>query len=249
MSVNKLISIKTPILDAIMDLGIDHMQDVPIFTRWASLAEKEINSYFQYQKKRTVLDINHCTANLPDDCCFLQRAVLGDLGEGCDDLFASICSQVTMESTTLNASSYSPFLVVDTGSGYTQNYGSVPGVVQDNKFIFNHDYDGKKLTIQYLGQVCDEEGFVKISQNHVQAITWYIKWKYFYRMRKINSLDYGKMNKAEQEWHRECANARAKDGVPTEGEVREMVAMLWDPYIGQGLGVGMFSTLSNTFGW
>lgn len=248
--INNLVSIKVPIVDAWDQLGLDHTQDIPVFVRWATLAEKNINSYFQFKKKRAVIDIVGCTACLPEDAAFVQRAVLGDLGEGCDDLFARLCTPVDLSSATLNASAASQgFLVLDYGTGYTDVVGSVPHVIQDNKIILNTDMTGRKLTVQYLGYECDDEGFLKVGANHVQAIMWFIIWRYYFRMKKKNSLDYGQMNKAEQEWHRECANARARDGVPTESEQNEMANMISNPYIGNSVGVGMFTTLSNTFGW
>ena len=42
MSINRLVSIKVPILDAQAFLGIDHDKDIPFMTRLATLAEKEI---------------------------------------------------------------------------------------------------------------------------------------------------------------------------------------------------------------
>lgn len=249
--INNLVSIKVPIIDAWDQLGLDHTQDMPIFTRWATLAEKNISSYFQFKKKRAVIDIVGCTACLPEDAAFVQRAVVGDLGEGCDDLFNRLCSSVEVSSATLNASAASQsFLIVDVGAGYTEVLGSVPHVIQDNKIILNSSsMDGGKLTVQYLGYECDEQGFLKVGANHVQAIMWFIIWRYYFRMKRKNSLDYGQMNKAQEEWNRECANARARDGAPTESEQGEMAAMISDPYIGNSLAVGMFSTLGNSYVW
>jgi hypothetical protein len=247
MSINKLISIKNPIVDAMDQLGIDYIQDIPVFTRWAVLAEKNIGSYFQFELKRKVIDIVGCTACLPEDAAFLQMAILGDLGDDCANLFTTACSQVALSSATLNASAETTtFLIVDMGTGYTSYIGSIPHVVQNNKVILNQNLDGQSLTVQYLGYKCDEEGFLMVGENHIQAITWFIIWRYYFRMKRKNSLDYGQMNKAEQEWHRECANSRARDGAPTDSEQQEMAMMIANPYSGNSLGVGMFSTLSNT---
>lgn len=247
MSINKLISIKIPILDAMDQLGLDHEQDRPLFTRWATLAEKDISSKYQFERKIAVLDIVNCTAKLPSDARYVQRAILGDLGCECRDLFATLCSAIPLSSATLNASADGNFLVVDMGTGYTQIMGSIPHVIQDNKIILNQNLDGQKLTIQYLGYKTDEEGFMMVGENHVPAIMWFIIWRYYFRKRNKNSLDYGQMNKAEQEWNRECSNARAKDNELTESERNEIACMLNDPYIGWGLEVGMNTTLG--IGW
>lgn len=244
MSINKLISIKNPIIDAIDQLGLDHTQDEPVFTTWAIKAEEKIGSYFQYEKKRAVLTIENCIAKLPPDARFLQRAVLGDLGCDCADLFNSLCSQIPLASNILNASAASTsFLIVDMGTGYTDVIGSIPHVVQDNKIILTQNLDGKKLTIQYLGYKTDCDGFVEINANHTDAIMWFIIWKYWYRKRNLSPMEQGKMNEAKREWHTQCAHSRAVDGEPTESEKLEMNRMMHDPLIGMGLDMGMHTTL------
>lgn len=246
MSINKLISIRNPIVDAMDMLGLDHAQDMPIFTTWAITAEKNIDSYFQYQKKRAVIPIENCIAKLPADATHVQRAILGDMGCDCADLFNTICSTIPLSATILNASAaLSTFLIVDIGSGQTNTYGSIPHVIQDNKIILNQNLNGQKLTVQYLGYKVDCDGFLEISQNHVQAIMWFIVWRYWYRKRNLSPMEQGKMNTAMQEWNRECANARAVDGVPTESEQEEIAQMLNDAYIGRGLSIGMRTTLSD----
>ncbi len=245
MSINSLISIKNPIVDAQMQLGLDTMQDIPLFTRWATLAEKEISSYFQFVKKRKVIDICGCTAILPCDAYELQCAVLGDMGESCEDLVGAICGcgGGTAFSTTAVVGS---FLIVDIGFDFTNYLGVLPYVIQNNKVILNQNYDGQKLTIQYLGYESDDEGFLMVGQNHVNAINCYIRYNYHLRrMAKVGAtyLDRDLMREAKEEWNRECANARAKDGKPTPSEQIEMANMVSDPLIGNGLRIGIFNDL------
>jgi hypothetical protein len=245
MSINKLVSIKNPIIDAIALLGLDHHQDMPWFTRLATMAEKEINSYYQYKKKIAVLPIVNCSAKLPADARYVQRAILGDLGCDCADLFKNVCSQISLSSSVINASAATnTFLVVDMGTGYSTITGSIPHTIQDNKIILNNNYDGQSLTIQYLAYQTDEEGFLMIGENHVNAIKWNIVWHYWYRKRTKNSLDYGQMNIAFEQWHRECANARAKDSELTESDRDEINYMLHDPFVGMGMDLNV-----NTISW
>jgi len=133
-----------------------------------------------------------------------------------------------------------------TGGGSTV-WTSIPHVVQNNKIILDKNYNGQKLTIQYLGLETDCDGFVMISQNHVQAIMWNIIWKYYFQKKAMNSLEYGKMNDAKVEWNRECAHARAVDGELTESERDRIVTMLHDPYIGKGL--ALQPTGANNYIW
>jgi hypothetical protein len=245
MSINKLVSIENPILEAMDQLQLEgQVNNKPLFTSWATTAEKKINSYFQYCRKRTVVDIVGCTACLPPDARYVQLAILGDLGEGCDDLYSRTCSLIPMESATINAStSVSSLLVVDMGVGFTEFLGSIPHTVMNNQIILNRNLDGKKLTIQYLGYKTDPNGFMMVGENHIQAIMWFIIWRYYFRLKRKSPFDYGQMNKAEQEWHRECANARALDNEISDTDREEINRMLNDPFLGRGLEVTMSTTL------
>ena len=248
MSINKLISIHNPIIDAMTLLQIDHDKFMPNFTRWAVLAEKEIGSSMQFKKKRAVLTVTNCVAKLPLDAAYVQIAILGDHGLGCDDLIDNACA--FFNNVNAFGSGGSTFLVVDVAGSLTgvgANYGRVDYQIQDNKIVLNNCRDTQKLTIQYLAAVTDEDGFPKVGQNHVLAITWYIVWMYYFSKTGMNSMEYGKMNKAEQEWHRECSHARAQDGAPTDSDKRIIVAQLHNPYAGIGLSVGMYTTLGNTW--
>jgi hypothetical protein len=246
MSINKLISIRTPIVDALELCGADHDKDIPVLMRWAILAEKDISSYYQYVRKIAVLDITNCTACLPDDAAYLQRAMLGDYGCDCGDLFQKYCFQSQMSSTTINTSpDQNSFLIVDIGQASSFSVSSVPHEVQGNKIIFATNLDAQKVTIQYLAYDTDCDGFLNISENHVQAITYNLCWKYYLRKKKKSNDDFAMVNKYEAYWHRECANARARDGVLTESERDKIVARHHDPYIGIGLGLGMNTTLGN----
>jgi hypothetical protein len=248
MSINKLISIKNPIVDAMDFVGIDHDKHIPLFTRFATLAEKEIGSWYQYVQKREVLDIKDCVACLPNDAVYIDVAILGDLGCECGDLNAYLCNGgINLPSSYGTAEN--SFLVVDIGDA--ANGGSLRGFVnfqiQNNKMIFENNLDGQKITIQYLTYETDCDGFTMVGENHVNAIRWYIIWMYYFRKSGINSLEYGKMNKAEQEWNRECAHARAQDAELTPSERRKIVAMYHNPYSGISLNTGMYTTLGNRF--
>jgi hypothetical protein len=242
MSINKLISIRNPIVDAMDFLNIDHDKLIPKFTRFAEVAEKEIGSWVQYEIVRKVIPITNCTACLPNDAIYIQVALLGDHGEGCADLMNRVC-------TTLNAQRnygtvQNTFFVIDMGTG-TSDYigGSIPYQMQNNKLVFEQNYDGQSVTIQYLRYKVDCDGFMEVGENHVQAIKWYIVWQYLFGKSSMNSLEYGKMNKAEQEWHRECAHARAQDAELSQSDRTNMVRQYHNPFSGIGLSVGMNTTL------
>ena len=247
MSQNKLVSIHVPIVDAMEFLHIDHDKLIPLFTRYATIAEKQIGSAAQYELKRKVIDINQCTACLPNDCVIVEIGLLGDHGENCDNLLRSICSGVTYPNVygTVN----NTFLVVDmndNGAGITM--GSVPFTIQNNKLIFEtSNYSGKKMTVQYLAYKTDCDGFMEVGENHVDAIRWYIVWMYLMGKTGINSLEYGKMNTAREEWNRECSHARAMDSIPSPSDRKKIVGMMHDPHAGISLSEGMFTTLGGMY--
>lgn len=244
MSINKLISIKNPIVTAMDTLNIDHDKFIPKFTRLAVEAEKEIGSWYQYEIKRAVLPIVNCTACLPDEAVYVQVAILGDLGESCADLVANVCNTLNLPNTTGTVAN--SFLVVDVGDADgTTIRGYINHQIQNNKLIFESNLDGQSVTIQYLAYVTDCDGFLEISENHVLAIKWYIIWQYYFGKTSLNSLEYGKMNKAEAEWHRECSHARAQDAQITQSDWAKIVGMYHNPMGGIGLAYGMNTTLGN----
>lgn len=247
MSVNRLISIHNPIIDAMNLCNIDHDKDIPFFTRLAILAEKEIGSTYGYVTKREVLTISNCVACLPNDAEYVEIAILGDLGCDCEDLNTIVCGTgINLESTT--GTVYNTFLVVDIGDGSEGGtIGYVDFSIQNNKMVFGSNRDGQKITVQYQTPAVDCDGFVEVSQNHIQAIKWYIVWMYYFRKTGINSLEYGKMNTAFEEWKRECSHARAQDAELTPTQRLNLRRMYNNPYAGDSLSDGMRTTLGGNW--
>ncbi len=244
MSINKFISIKNPIVDALDMVGGDKNKEMPIYINWAVKAEKRIGSPAGLKRgMKKVIPIKGCIAELPDSVVILERALLGDHGCECDDLFISIFNQGTTEGgSSLDVQG---FLIVDLAQNSVSVMGIVPYKVQDNKIHFAKNHDGESVTIQYTGYEEDCDGFIKISENHNEAIQQFILWKYIERSRigpnPQKRLAYEDKKDAEREWHRLCANARGLDAVLSEPEQLEIAAMLNDPYAGRGLVIGMSS--------
>lgn len=242
MSINKLVSIKNAIINAQDYLGIDHDKDIPFFTNLATEAEKKIGSMWQLERKRKVLKIEGCTALLPLDAVKLEVAIMGDLGEGCQDLLMTFTTGVT--NNVINTNANATFLVIDiANSESTPAFGYVQHSIQNNKIIFVNDFCGEYVTIQYLAMKLDCDGFLEIGQNHIEAITWYIIFRYLFRKSMSNYMERDKMMMAKQEWERCCANARAMDNEPTQSQHRDMVRMFHNPHSGIGLWQGMNTTL------
>lgn len=239
MAINKLISIKVPVLEALGDMGIDHAKNVPDFIRWAARAEREIGSYFSFKKQITVLTVDKYRAELPCDARHAQRVILGDYGCDAYDLFDYICTV----NNTISFSATDTFLVVDNpGAGREIMMGPLKWQVQNNHIILNSNYDKQKITVQYLGLEKDQEGFPLVCENHIEAIIEYIMYRYAKRSRfTMNKMDIGDVQIMERNWGRLAAEARAMDDDISESD-RDAIAMLLNDPIsgGYGMAVGQY---------
>ena len=240
MSINKLVSVNNVIINLLDDLALDHTKYKPMFTNWAIWAEKQIGSFYQYEKKFAVLDICGCHAELPCDAKYLQRAIMGDRGCDCTDLYNSVCgnllSNVNVTSGSFDSTS---FLVVDlpasaTAESGTFSFGFVGYDIQDNKIIFKQNLDGQKVTIQYLGLKCDCDGIPLVGENHLEALAEYCMYK-FRRRNPKSGIQLGMIRDHKQAWEQLAARARGDDAEVNDSDQKRIVALLHDPYAGKGL--------------
>ncbi len=236
MAINKLISIKQPILEASEDMGFDITRDKPTFAMWAVRAEKDIGSYYSYKRQRAVLTIKGCCAELPSNAAFLKAVVMGDHGCGCEELFNNLYTWAS--SSAISATE--TFLIIDRPD--TNNFclgGSSYGI-QDNAILFSTNMDGQKVTIEYLGLEEDCDGFVLVNENHVPAIIEYIMWKFCIRSRFSNlKMELGDTKMHQMEYFRLASDSRAMDATLTESDRAEIISLLRDPFSGMGLELGI----------
>ncbi len=250
MSINKLVSIKSAVQDTFEDTGIDITKDIPVFTRWAVNAEKEIGSFYSYRKKTSVLTINQCRAKLPCDAMSVQIVVSGDQGCDCADLFnrCSLLGDNSFPVTPLTTfSNLNSFLIIDSTLGLNNLcFGNISWSIQNDNLVFNQNLDGQKVTIQYLGLETDCDGFPMICENHLEAITEFIMYKYCIRSRFSSmKMDLGDTKLHFAEWNRLCSHARAMDNDLSQSDKNEIYCMIHNPLSGWGLTLGMHQPL----GW
>jgi len=143
------------------------------------------------------------------------------------------------------------FLVVDVPeTGGSTRIGIGPRYeVQDNCIVFKSDFNGDDITVEYLGLVEDDDGFVMVGENHIEAIVAYIMFKYAARSR----FSPDKMTVQDRqllllEYENLVTGARADDSELTESERQEIVNMLHDPFSGYGLETGMFNNNDSYYG-
>lgn len=234
MSINKLISIKVPVLEALGDMGIDHAKNLPDFIRWAVRAEREIGSYYSLERQIQVLTVDKYRAELPCEAMYAQRVLLGDYGCDVFDLFNTWCLGVTKPVTFALTDS---FLVIS-NPGETSPFmlSGMTWEIQDNFIVLSQNYDREKITVQYLGLAKDEDGFPKICENHVEAIIAYIMFRYATRSRFTqNKMDLGDSLEFKRQWGTLAREARAMDDQFTESQRAAILDILHDPMSGPGL--------------
>jgi hypothetical protein len=249
MSINRLVSIKNAIQNALDMLGIDRAKDMPVLMTFAMDAEKAIGGVGSFKRHKKVLDIHGCKAELPCNVEKLEAAILGLTDCSCNDI-RDFCSPAFATSGTGNITSdTNGFLVIDLPSGGSTSYSYVDYEVQNNCLIFYNNLDGKKIAVQYLGYELGEDEFPLISENHVRAISAYIQWQYALRSKySSNPLPDMLLMENKREWFRLASNARALDAELQPAEKEDIAQMLSDnPYAGRGLHVGMNLTYWNRY--
>lgn len=244
--INKLVSTNNVILNLLDSLALDHDKYRPMFTNWILWAERQIGSPYSYVKKHKVLTIKDCYAELPNDAMYLQIAILGDLGDCCQDIFDSTCNGITQALlTNQSVAATGGFLVVDLNGLQSTDtsfeYGFVQYLIQNNKIVFLNNYDGRKVTIQYLGKETDCDGFPLVNENHLEALEEYCRYKWSGRNIK-SGIDIGVNRDAEQRWRRLAASAGADDRMFNDSEYKMISEMVNNPWAGKGLWLGMYPT-------
>lgn len=241
MSVNKLVSINEAIQRSCFDMGIDADSHFAAMTLWAYDGERQIGSYYGWERKIAVLDVIGGIAKLPKGATRVQVVIMGD--QGCEnrDLFDNLrsCSSTNAFVSETGGTS---FLVVDVPSDEPCcSTSSIGWEIQDNSIIFASVVADQKCTVQYLGFKEDSEGMLMVNENHLLAISYYIKMMFAERSRwSSNKMDLADIANFNNKWKQERGSAIAKDNVMSDSDRLEVVAMLHDPWGGMGLEVGMY---------
>jgi hypothetical protein len=237
MAVNKLISIKVPVLEALQDMGIDHAKYIPDFIRWAARAENIIGSYYSYRRKIKRIKVDKYRAELPCDAKFVQRIVLGDHECKTYDLYNTICGMT--QQLNFQEDSNTGFVVVDKPDGQIDlQFGHFKWEVQDNHIILSADYDKQYITVQYLGLQEDSEGLPMVMENHIEAIVDFIMLRVAKRSRfSPQKMDLGDVQMLERSFRDNASAARSDDAEISEADRDEIVAMITDPLSGYGMQV------------
>ncbi len=230
----KHVSIRQAVTVAAENMGLEGQLNklYPLFTLWATEAERRIGSYTQYDEKILVLDVQDCYSEpLPCSAVAVLGVIAGDHGCDCRLLFRNAFTNYSAQAVGPNAQ-YG-FFVLDGGT-----ISCTPALqwrLTDGRIHFvGGTYKAGKITVKVLAQQ-EEDGFIKVVEHHIYAIAEFIRWMWMKRSRTDPSgkLYYqGEIQSAQIEWSRLCANARATDGEPTPDQENAIKAMANDPTSG-----------------
>jgi|TARA_R100000084_G_C4654329_1_gene151835 hypothetical protein len=202
----KRVSVKRVVATVMRNMDIsDASKNFYNFVEWAFEAERKIGSYKTFVKKTATLSIANKQASLPND--FLSLIDVKKSGDASSSTYFSQ-SSATFPADTDRQNSF--YLTEDTINVSTNDVSS--------------------LDVAYYAIDTDEEGFPTIADNHEDAVSAYIMWKY-----KARDYYNGKLARAiyvdmERNWSRLCAQARGNDNMPTPIEMKKAAA-IWNTLV------------------
>lgn len=234
-----------PIQTAMDNMAIEDNRMIPVFQGWVAEADEKIGSFYSYEKKIKVLDVSDCKVELPCDVVAVMAIIIGDHGCECDTKFDNFYSSVDdFTSVNVNVNGVG-FAVVDGGGGLNSLGNHPTYVIQGNNLVFDHKLNQGKVTVQYLGYILDDDGFIMVNDTHVDAIAQYIEMKQALRSRwtpsKEISINETAIREMTKEWHRKCRHARAEDAKPSESELLEIKNLVNDPLSGVGMAMWRYN--------
>lgn len=237
---NDLVSIKEPINRALDNMAMDEIDAVPIMIDWAIECDRDrIGSYYNYEERIHVLDVNECKAKLPCGTEVIVGVLLGDCGCDCGLFFnVGLSKHKSGKITSLDEG----LIVIDASSGPTVTTSGLRYTIQNNHLVFEANLDEQKVTVKTLGYKLDNNGFPMINRNHIPAISSFLEWKVAKRNRwkpKAVKFSASELREMERIWEDECADARAKDNLETPSSRDEIALLINDPLTGYYQGVDL----------
>jgi len=202
----KRVSVKRVVATVMRNMDIsDVSKNFYHFVEWAFEAERKIGSYKTFVKRTATINIVNKQASLPND--FLSLIDVKKSGDASSSTYFSQ-SSATFPADTDKQNSF--YLTEDTINVSTNDVSS--------------------LDIAYYAVDTDSEGFPTIADNHEDAVSAYIMWKY-----KARDYYNGKLARAiyvdmERNWSRLCAQARGNDNMPTPIEMKKAAA-IWNTLV------------------
>ena len=204
--VARRVSVKRVAANVIRNLEIqDGSKNFYNFVEWAFDAERKIGSYKTFVKKTATINIVNKQASLPND--FLSLIDVKKSGDA-------------------SSSTY-----------FSQSSASFPSDVdKQNTFYLTEDTvnvstnDVSSLDVAYYAVDTDDEGYPTIADNHEDAVSSYLMFKYKARDYYNGKLARGIYMDMQQNWNRLCAQCRGSDNLPTPIEMKKAAA-IWNTLV------------------
>jgi hypothetical protein len=234
---NKLVSIKSAVVNLIEDTQHEeYMMMLPTLIKWGLQADQKIGSYYQYKKVIRVLAVKDCKVIIEPQAVCILGIVLGDHGCTCGTIFDKIYSQFKTLPDAFDSNL--TFTYYDESIGYDE----VDWEIQGNNIVFPFGYDdGQLMTIMFLEYEMDNEKFPLVHYCNLEAITSFITLKLTSQKTHKTFLRGGNLymdmaykKQCRRDWNRECSNARAILGEPTNSQINEIGEILNNPLSGKG---------------
>jgi len=236
----KKVTIKRAILDMIEETDDTLLRELPLLKKWAVKADARIGSYYNYEKKNYVIEVENCSADIPCGVVHVLGIILGDAGCDCDVDFTSSMNIWTDTLDYISTDVLESQVV--TWSDGTANIVQLDWEIQNGKIVFSSDYDGQYITIQGLSYEMDSEGYPIIYESHIDAISLFLKrkvldrekWRLLKTGNDIRALQ-NELVLLERAYHRAVRYARTEDDPITESQRRQIAEMINDPLSGHGM--------------
>ena len=204
--VGKRVSVRRVVANVIRNLDVqDASKHFYNFIEWAFEAERKIGSYKTFVKKTATINIVNKQASLPND--FLSLIDVKKSGDASNSTY------------------------------FSQSSASFPGDVdKQNTFYLTEDTvnvstgDVSSLDIAYYAIDTDEDGFPTIADNHEDAVSAYLMFKYKARDYYNGKLARGIYIDMERNWSKLCAQCRGNDNMPTPIEMKK-AASIWNTLV------------------
>lgn len=238
MAINKKVSIKNAVFDAMQILGVeDRISLIPMFKSWATKAEKDIigpGLMVHAEKKQIVKQIQNCCVDL---CCEALSIVLVRKGDwGCE------CNEQTDRAIFWYYQYYAAMPVEDprnyvVDSSGTRVISNLTYAVQNNKMVFTGGSftDGDDVTITMLTLPVDAEGYPLVMEGHDIAIMFFLQWMWSLRSSHKGfgkNYSMSEIRYFQQEWLRYNKAAYADDARLEPHEAAELAWHVNNAYSG-----------------
>lgn len=234
MSVGKLISSKI-VIDQFLEYGEDSGNLIPQFHRWVKKCDFNIGTRWSYEREIMAKQVNKCFLALPDSAIHVLGIVHGDHGTDCD--------------TKFNSSYQNNYTSVNTvGEDVIYNWATLDGnelkssqwSIQNNEIVFECDWNEEYVTVDFLKQKTDSEGFIMINEHNVEACLAFLelrmarkqRYKAIRRKQPGHALN-ASIQDLSHEYHRLVRQARGYEGDFIEHK-KEIAKMLNHPLKGFG---------------